>query len=48
MRVINYEKLIGLDTLWKMAIESENEKSKEESMDLFVELHLKFDQSLSI
>jgi hypothetical protein len=31
-----------------MAVESDNEKSKEESMDLLVELHLKFDQSLSI
>ncbi|CDW78729.1 UNKNOWN [Stylonychia lemnae] len=48
MRVINHDKLIGLDTLWRMAVESENEKSKEESMDLLVELHLKFDQSLSI
>jgi hypothetical protein len=43
MRVIQYDKLIGLDTLWRIAIESENEKSRDESMDLLVDLHLKFD-----
>lgn len=47
MRVCNYEQLIGLDTLWKIAIESENERSRDESMDLLVDLHLKFDQSVS-
>lgn len=43
MRVIHHDKLIGLDTLWRMAIESENERSREESMDLLVDLHLKLD-----
>ena len=47
MRVINHSKLIGLDTLWRIAVESENEKSREESMDFLVDLHLKFDQSIS-
>ena len=46
MRVISYKNLIGLDTLWRIAIESENEKSKEESMDLLVDLHLKFDATV--
>jgi hypothetical protein len=43
LRVVSYEKLIGLDTLWKISIESEAEKSREESMDLLVDIHLKFD-----
>lgn len=48
MRVLNYNNLIGLDTLWRIAIESENEKSREECMDLLVDLHLKFDSSVSL
>lgn len=43
MRVINYDKLIGLDILWKISIETENDKAREESMDLLVDIHLKFD-----
>lgn len=43
IRVVNFENLIGLETLWKIAIESENEKSRDESMDLLVDLHLKHD-----
>ena len=43
MRVLNFNSLIGLDTLWSISIESENEKVREESMDLLVDLHLKFD-----
>ena len=46
--VKNYENLIGLDTLWKISIESENDKVRDESMDLLVDIHLKFDQSLDI
>lgn len=37
--------LIGLDTLRRMALETENERSREESMDLLVDLHLKLDPS---
>jgi hypothetical protein len=48
MKVIKFDSLIGVDTLWKFAIEAENEKVKEESMDLLVDLHLKFEQSVSI
>jgi hypothetical protein len=43
MRVLNYDNLVGLETLWKISVESENEKAREESMDLLVDLHLKFD-----
>jgi hypothetical protein len=48
MKVKNYGKLLGLDTLWKISIESENEKVREESMDLLVDLHLKFDASVEL
>lgn len=48
MRVVQYDKLIGLDTLWRISIESESDKSREESMDLLVDLHLKFESSVSI
>jgi hypothetical protein len=47
MRVVHYDKLIGLDTLWRIALESENERSREESMDLLVDIHLKFDTSVN-
>ena len=48
MFVINYDQLIGLDTLWRIAIESENDRVKEESMDLLVDLHLKLDVRINI
>ena len=48
MFVINYDQLIGLDTLWHIAIESENDRVKEESMDLLVDLHLKLDGRINI
>lgn len=38
-----YDKLIGLEPLRQIAIESENERIKDDSMDLLVDLHLKFD-----
>jgi hypothetical protein len=41
--VWEYEKLIGLEPLRQIAIESENERTKDDSMDLLVDLHLKFD-----
>lgn len=47
MRVVKFDSLIGMETLWRISIECENEKSREESMDLLVDLHLKFDQQVS-
>ena len=44
---MSFEKLIGIDTLWRVSIECENEKSREEAMELLVDLHLKFDQVVS-
>ena len=29
VKVINFEKLLGMDALWKMAIQTKNEKAKE-------------------
>lgn len=41
--VKSYERLIGLETLKHIAVESENERSREDSMDLVVDLLLKMD-----
>ena len=38
-----YNSKIGMDTLKRIAVESENERSREESMDLLVDLLLKVD-----
>lgn len=47
--VKSYERLIGLETLKHVAVESENERSREESMDLVVDLLLKIDaQTVSL
>ncbi len=48
MKVTNYQNLIGLETLWKISIECENDKPREESMDLLVDLHLKFSHTVTI
>ncbi len=40
-KVTNFDKLIGMDALWKMALLSQNEKAKEISQSLLVALHLK-------
>ena len=39
----DHQNLIGMDTLKRIAVESENERSREESMDLLVDLLLKVD-----
>ena len=48
MMVADYKQLIGLETLWSIATESDNERSREDSMDLLVDLNLKFDSSVSL
>ena len=45
VKVINFEKLLGMDALWKMAIQTKNEKAKEIIQELLVALHLKFDNT---
>jgi hypothetical protein len=44
IRVRNFENLLGLDALWEIAIKSKNEKAKEASQELLVDLHLKLDR----
>jgi len=41
--VRDFTKLEGIDTLRHIAVESENDRSREDSMDLLVDLHLKLD-----
>ena len=43
IKVIHFDKLIGMDALWKMALFTQNEKAKEISQELLVSMHLKFD-----
>jgi len=43
--VIDFEKLVGKEALWKMALFSKNEKAKELSQELLVSLHLRFDNT---
>ena len=38
-----FDNLIGLETLFSITIQSENEKVREESIELLVDLHLKLD-----
>ena len=43
IKVLNFDQLMGMDALWKMALFSQNEKAKEISQELLVSLHLKFE-----
>lgn len=43
--VVNFEELVGLDSLWRISFECENEKAREESRELLVDLHLRLDGS---
>jgi hypothetical protein len=44
--VKEFSKILGLDILRRIAVESENERSREDSMNLLVEFHFKFDIQL--
>jgi hypothetical protein len=48
MKVVAFEKILGLEALWKISIENENEKAREESMDLLVDIHLKLDIQIAV
>lgn len=41
MQVRSFENLVGLDGLWRITFESDNEKAREESGELLVDLHLR-------
>jgi len=43
IKVLEFDKLIGMDALWKMALFTQNDKAKEISQELLVNLHLKLD-----
>jgi hypothetical protein len=42
-KVLSFEEIDGLETLWEIAVTSENEKVKEESSNLLSILYLKLD-----
>jgi len=39
LEVIAFDRLVGLDSLWKILLESQNEKAIEESRELLVDLY---------
>ena len=39
----NFESLVGMDSLWCITFESENERARDESRELLVDLHLRLD-----
>ena len=48
MRVYSFEGIVGIEPLWEICILSTNQKAMEESMELLVNLHLKFDNGITI
>jgi hypothetical protein len=45
--VITFNEIIGLESLWQLAFESTNEKTRAESRQLLVNLHLKLSQNFT-
>ena len=43
IEVTDLEHLIGLDSLWTISLVTENERAREESRELLVDLHLRLD-----
>ena len=41
LEIKEFEQLVGLDTLWQLCFESQNEKAREESRELLVDIHLR-------
>lgn len=41
IEVNKFEKLIGLTSLWRISFDSDNEKAREDSRELLVDLHLR-------
>lgn len=41
VEVRDFENLVGLDSLWRITFDGDNEKAREESGDLLVDLHLR-------
>lgn len=45
IKVLKFDDLLGMETLWKIALHSPHEKVKEVVHELLVDLHLKFDHN---
>lgn len=45
---MNFDRLLGMDALWKMALFSQNDKAKDISQQLLVNVHLRWDNSSSV
>jgi len=45
IEVTKFEDMIGMDSLWQISIDSENERARDESRELLVDIHLRLDQS---
>jgi hypothetical protein len=41
MFVKSFDSLIGIDSLWSIAVECQNERSRVDTMELLVDLYLK-------
>ena len=41
VEIIRYEELKGMDTLWRLTFEAQNEKAREESRELLIDVHLR-------
>jgi len=45
MKILRFDQLLGMDTLWSIALHAGSEKVKEVVHELLVDLHLKFDHA---
>lgn len=44
VEVIDFEQLLGMDSLWQICFDSQNEKAREESRELLVQIHLRLSE----
>ena len=47
IELLNYKKLQGLESLWRITFDSENEKATEQSGELLIDLHLRVSNNYS-
>jgi hypothetical protein len=46
--VIEFGKLVGVDSLWDIAFGSDHEKIRNESSEMLMNLHLKLDRNIQV